>query len=121
LGSNPVKLEPIGHFDMNARKIIRKRRAERFYPRIELLFGQLLRQLVNTGLPQSLSCVWTRRGSDVGRRRVIQNETNLWISSILNASEPALSKIYPQLHKKSSLIYPSLQALREESLVMSFN
>jgi hypothetical protein len=33
-------------------------------------------------------------------REIIQNMTILWISSILGASKPGLSKIYPQTLKK---------------------
>jgi hypothetical protein len=86
---------------MDTRKIIRKRGGQWFYPCVELLFGQLLRQLVYTGLPQSLACVRTWCCGSVGRREIIQNMTILWISSILGVSKAGLSKIYPQTVKKS--------------------
>ena len=47
--------------------------------------------------------------------------TILWISFILRVSEAGLSKIYPQTLKKNYFGYPLLQALREESLVMTSN
>jgi hypothetical protein len=100
LGSNPVKLESVRYLDVNSRKIIGKRCCQWFYPGIELLFWQLLCQLVYTGLPQSLTCVRAWRCRTMGRREIIQNMTILWISSILGVTEAGLSKIYPQNPKK---------------------
>jgi hypothetical protein len=85
---------------MDTGKIVRERSGQWFYPGIELLLRKFLRQLVYTGLPQSLACVSTWRVRTVGRWELIQNMTILWISFILGASKAGLLKIYPQTIKK---------------------
>ena len=100
LRANPVEFEAVCHKQSEALLIVRDLRGQGFDPGIELLFWQLLRQLVYTGLPQSLTCVRTWRCRTMDRREIIQNMTILWISSILGASKAGLSKIYPQTLKK---------------------
>ena len=55
LGANPIELEPVGDKDRDARQIVCDLGGQGFDPGVELLLGQVLRQLVDTGLPEALA------------------------------------------------------------------
>ena len=55
LGSHPVELEAVDDKHRNASEVLTNLCVERLDPGIELLFGELLRQLINAALPQALT------------------------------------------------------------------
>ena len=55
LGANPVELEAVGHEDRDPGKVVGDLGGQGLDPGVELLFGELLGQLVDTGLPQAVA------------------------------------------------------------------
>jgi len=62
LGPDPVEFEAVGHEHRDPRQIVRDLRGQRLDPGVELLFGQFLRELVDTGLPEAVTDAFTRHG-----------------------------------------------------------
>ena len=55
LGAHPVKFEAVAHLHRRFGQVGRNADHQRAYPGVELLLGQFLSQMVNTGLPQLMA------------------------------------------------------------------
>mgnify|MGYP006888975347 CR=1 FL=1 len=55
LGPDPVELETVGDENRDPGKVVGHLGGQGFDPGVELLFGQLLGQLVDAGLPQAVA------------------------------------------------------------------
>jgi hypothetical protein len=64
LGPNPVQFEAVGDKNGDLGKVVSDLCGQGFDPRVELLLGQFLGQLVNTGLPQALADVSQESADD---------------------------------------------------------
>ena len=67
MGPHPVQFEAIGDENSDFGKVLKDVGAEWFDPGVELLLGELLRELIDAALPQTLANVETRRQGRIGR------------------------------------------------------